>query len=86
MRHHIRSGITTRYRGPTNTLGSRIIVTDNHSDARRITVSWDHALNTAENHAHAAQAWLEKFIPYAQVVSPGIDFGAGYAWTWEDQR
>lgn len=47
--------IRTQYRGPTNTRGSRVIVT---CDAKRITVPWDHALGAPENHVAAARALI----------------------------
>ena len=45
--------IRTRYLGPTNHRGARIVAT---CDAKRKTYSWDYALNVAENHAQAAHA------------------------------
>lgn len=43
--------IRTRFKGPTNSRGARIIA---DCDARRITVSWDYSLSTIENHREAA--------------------------------
>ncbi len=81
------AGIVTRFLSPTNHKGARVAVSDHYpDDPRRIYVSWDYALNPTENHHAAAQAWLAKFIPHAGIVSPGIDCGNGYAWTWEDLR
>ncbi len=51
LRANCRQAITTTYRGPTNHRGSRVIAT---CEAKRITVSWDHALNADANHAAAA--------------------------------
>jgi hypothetical protein len=83
----VRAGIVTRFLGPTNHRGARVAVSDNyHGDVRRITVSWDHALNPAQNHAAAARAWLAKYNPDAELAMPGIDCGKGYAWTWELAR
>jgi len=80
----VRAGIVTRFLGPTNHRPARVAVSDNyHGDLKRqIYVFWDHALNPAQNHAAAARAWLAKFNPDAQLAMPGIDCGAGYAWTW----
>ena len=50
---YARQAITTRYLVPTNHRGSRIVA---KCDAGRLVVSWDHALNTTENHAAAARA------------------------------
>jgi hypothetical protein len=46
-----RQAITTVYRGPTDSHGSRVIA---KCEAKRITVPWDHALDSADNHAAAA--------------------------------
>lgn len=57
----IRSNLTiqTKYAGPTNTLPSRIVATD--SNKGRIVVSWDHGLDSRENHEAAASALCAKF-------------------------
>ena len=47
--------ITTRYLGPTNCRGSRIVA---QCAARRIIVSWDYELNTEDNHKAAAKALI----------------------------
>jgi len=49
--------IRTRYRGPTDTKGSRIIATDGES---RIAVSYDCALEARENHRAAVDALMAK--------------------------
>ncbi len=49
--------ITTKYHGPTNSRGSRVIA---KCAAGSVTVSYDDALNLDENHIAAAQALLEK--------------------------
>lgn len=46
-----RQAITTTFRGPTNFRGSRVVVT---CEAKRISVPWDHALDSQNNHAAAA--------------------------------
>lgn len=48
--------ITTEYKGPTNTKGSRILV---KSWLKNKSVSWDHALNSENNHKAAAQALID---------------------------
>ena len=50
--------IVTKYRGATNTRGSRVSA---QADAGRISVPWDHALNADENHVAAARAYAVKF-------------------------
>jgi hypothetical protein len=52
-----RQAIVTRYTGPTNTRGSRVIAS---CDAGRVTVSWDHALDVAGNHEAACLALVAK--------------------------
>lgn len=45
--------ITTKYHGPTATLGARVSAS---SSGDRHTIAWDYASNTFENHAAAAEA------------------------------
>jgi hypothetical protein len=56
--------IVTRYHGPTNYRGSRIIATGpairSDGPMTRATVGWDYAVDSAENHARAATAVLAK--------------------------
>lgn len=49
--------ITTKYAGPTNSRGSRIIAS---ADAGRMAISWDYALGSYENHKAAAQKYAKK--------------------------
>jgi hypothetical protein len=51
--------IRTWFAGPTNTRGSRVIA-DAGDSASRVTLSWDHALNSEQNHATAAMAVVAK--------------------------
>lgn len=44
--------ITTEFKGPTNSTGSRIHV---RSWSKSATISYNHALNSPENHKEAAQ-------------------------------
>ena len=44
--------IITKYHGPTNTKGSRVSA---RCDAGRVTIPWDDALSSDENHAAAAR-------------------------------
>lgn len=52
--------ITTRYSGPTDTRGSRIVATGH---GRQLTVPYDYALNATGNHEAAALA-LAKVLGY----------------------
>ena len=75
--------IITRYLGPTNTRGSRVVAThkrDNKTTSRKI-VSWDHALNAEANHQAAAEALLAVW-PHEtrlRIVGRGHDADA-YFW------
>lgn len=53
-----RQAITTKFLGPTNSRGSRIKAT---AAAGSVTVSYDHALNTDDNHSAAAKALAAKY-------------------------
>ena len=50
--------ITTKYRGATNTKGSVIAA---KWDDHRLSLPYNHRLNTFENHKAAARAIVEKF-------------------------
>lgn len=54
----MRQAITTRYAGPTNFRGSRVIV---RADPGRMIVPWDHALGVEDNHKAAAKAYASKY-------------------------
>jgi hypothetical protein len=75
--------IITRYLGPTNTRGSRVVAThkrDSETTWRKV-LSWDHALDSAENHRAAAEALLAAW-PYefdAVIAGRGHDHEA-YFW------
>lgn len=64
--------ITTKYAGPTNTKGSRVLV---KSWLKSKAVSWNHALNTEENHKAAAQTLIN--VLNAERVRKGY---GDYAW------
>lgn len=70
------SSIRTRYTGPTNHRGTRIICTDGQNartdSPHRITYDWDYELESAENHRRAAQMWLDKFITDSDLIPPGV--------------
>ena len=78
--------IITRYLGPTDRLGSRVVATHRRDSSRsschpwRKSVSWDHALSAEANHEAAAQALLGSW-PYEtdlQIVGRGHDADAYY--------
>ena len=53
----MRQAIVTRYLGPTNHRSARIKA---KAAAGSVTVNWDHAMDPADNHFHAACALLDK--------------------------
>lgn len=60
-----RAALTCKYAGPTNRLGSRIIVTSQHALGRK-TYAWDYALDVAENYVAAASAYLARIEEVAK--------------------
>jgi len=50
--------ITTKFRGPTDRTGSRIVATT--EGGHRATVPYDHALRSEEAHKKAAKALMRK--------------------------
>lgn len=69
--------ITTEYRGPTNTKGSRIIAKT--ASGLFKTTAWDYALGVEENHACAAQAMVAK-MNWKGSWAPCADAGGGFIW------
>jgi hypothetical protein len=53
------SAIETKYVGPTNARGARIVARAGN-DAGRLTVYWDHSQGLEENHKAAARALAAK--------------------------
>lgn len=78
----MRQAIQTRYAGPTDSRGSRIIV---KADAGRMTVSWDHALDVTENHTAAARKFAEKYGWEGKWVGGSLP-GGGYVFVWSTCR
>lgn len=68
--------ITTKYLGPANRRGSRIVAS---CDAKKITVSWDHSLSPWHNHRQAAKA-LAKAMSWAYGTWVGGSVGGNYVW------
>lgn len=58
--------ITTKYIGPTNYRPSRVKAKAHYGS---VTISWDHALNTDENHEQAARALIAK-----RLAGPDYDY------------
>ncbi|MGL5013076.1 MAG: hypothetical protein ACRC6V_02140 [Bacteroidales bacterium] len=62
--------ITTRYKGPTNTQGHRIMV---KSWLKNKTFDWDYSLNVKDNHKAAAQKLVDE-LNADRVKSGKVDF------------
>ena len=58
VHHASRQAIETRYLGPTNYRGARIVAV---APAGRLVISWDHELSVDENHAKAAQLFADRY-------------------------
>ncbi len=66
--------ITTKFRGPTDTRGSRVIA---RAAAGSLTHAWDYALDYEGNHTAAARALAEKLGWAGQWVGGGLPDGSG---------
>ena len=80
--------ILTKYHGPTNTRPSRVSAT---WGKHRVYVSWDHGLDTIENHAQAVRAMRTKITTARMADASGMVFipaespnGSGYVWVRSD--
>ena len=72
--------IRTRYYGPTNTRGSRIVA---KCEAGTFTMPFDYSLGIEANHAKAARLMLEKLGWSASVYQSGV-FDHDYYWVRRD--
>lgn len=72
----MRQAIVTRYAGPTNHRGSRIIV---RAQAGRMTVPWDDALDVADNHRSAARAFAQRWDWAGEWMGGAMPDDTGYA-------
>jgi len=53
-KYGVRQAITTRYLGPTNNRGARVVARS--ASGHRFVMHWDDGLGQSENHAKAAMA------------------------------
>jgi hypothetical protein len=74
--------IRTKYSGPTDTRGSRIIASD--EDGNRVTVHYDSAKNSADNHAIAAVRLAEKMGWTGHLIAGSL--GKGYVFVWSNSE
>lgn len=81
MQYRSQPFVKTQYFGPTNARGSRVKATHMTSN-KSVTISWDHALNSEQNHLEAAAAlWNKLGFPLTDKwIGCGLD-GGGYLFT-----
>mgnify|MGYP003651204066 CR=1 FL=1 len=72
--------IKTRYLGPTNHRGSRVVATHKwcDSETKRATVSWDYELDAQDNHLAAAQQLAAVMFSLPSSSVPGKISGMGW--------
>lgn len=70
--------IMTKYKGPTNHHGSRIIASD--EDGNRVIVPYNHALNSDQMHRAAADALCAKMGWTGELIQGGIRNGYVFVW------
>lgn len=78
----MRQAITTKYVGPTDTRGSRVIAS---CDAKRIIVSWSHLMNVDDNHIAAARK-LASELGWSGAWHGGSTKGSGFCFVWQDTK
>jgi hypothetical protein len=78
----MRQAITTKYLGPTNHRGARVVA---KSQAGRMTIHWDHALDAVDNHRNAARALAEHYgwTDHGKWVA-GASYDTGYVFVCDD--
>ncbi len=73
----MRQAVATRYIGPTNHRGTRVVA---HCDAGKLTVAWDYELDVEANHRAAALALITQ-LGWSGHWHGG-SMHSGYVWTW----
>ena len=79
--------IRTRYHGATNHRGTRISATDGFE---KIYVPYRYDLSNEQNHAEAANAFIDKYYNDRKHSVTVLDFESGlwfdrdYYWTWKN--
>lgn len=71
--------IQTKYVGPTNTKGSRIIATDN--DGNKVTISYPYELSGEDVHRKAAQALCDKMNWKGEMIAGWVKNGYVFVFT-----
>ena len=70
--------IETSYHGPTNHRGARVSAKRLDGYGRRVSIPWDHAVDTSENHARAARILVEEYDRHRIVGSTDTAKGWGF--------
>ena len=78
----MRQAIETKYLGPTNSRGGRVKAT---AQAGSVTVAWDHALDTDDNHTRAAEALRKKFGWEGKLLGGGKPDGSGNVYVFVEK-
>jgi hypothetical protein len=79
--------IQTKYLGPSNIKGSRVVADD--GDGNRITLTWRSELDSEDNHAEAAIALCKRMGWSGRLQGGDILKGGktvGMVWVWVDKR
>ncbi|AKU93387.1 hypothetical protein AKJ09_00051 [Labilithrix luteola] len=76
----MRQAITTKFFGPTNSRGARVKAT---AQAGSVTIEWDYAIDSDENHTRAAIALCTKYGWRGQLHGGGMPDGRGNAYVFE---
>ena len=80
------ASIRTRFYGPTNTKGARIIAkrqatTFSHTES--LSMAYDYALGDVGSHHAAAVAFLAEFNHYAVSINPtAMSYDGDLYWSW----
>jgi hypothetical protein len=78
----VSKAIVTRYAGPTNSRGSRIIASD--EDGNRLVLPYPHELSGEAVHRAAAEALRDKMHWSGELIGGGIK--GGYAFVFLPER
>ena len=70
--------IFTRYRGPTEVLGARVIAYE--EGGRRVTVPFDHALAIDDMHREAMRTFCRKYGLFGVLAEAPTECGRVFIW------
>ncbi len=80
-----RAAIRTRYFGPTNSSGSRIVAYREGAHdipAQKLSIGYSYGLSSEQNHHEAAQYFLDKYNQGNTASRKPLVFNGDYYWTW----